>query len=113
MCVQVSKKILFKQAAYQTGEIPPIIRYSDWKGIEDLSNGNVVYVELRAIDMDYILESWVIVDGETMVDSKTVLNGWSQEYDHIRKAIKTFDELLASHPMIEENAKAIKEFVEA
>jgi len=113
MCEQVSKQILFSQCAYQA----PLFNYESDKSYEssktligyewrnsstrfmmDEGTGNSVYVELRCYaDYEYILETVVMVNGDVEFEDLQVLERGNQ-FNHIRKAIETIDELAAIHP---------------
>jgi hypothetical protein len=49
---------------------------------------------------DFILDTYLIVNGKTMKDGKILYFGLSQESQAIRQAIAIFDELLARHPVL-------------
>ena len=50
----------------------------------------------------YTLEKIVVLDGEDIVKSLSVFDWTNKESELIRLAIKTFDELKASHPILGE-----------
>jgi len=104
------KRILFQQGAYeaQAGQISIVgWNCTSWDTVR-YSEGNAVYVELRAVEDDYILQSVVYVDKAVVINKKVCLEGDS-EYEHIRKAIAEFDGLYANHPMTWAKAPAVEE----
>lgn len=62
-----------------------------------------MYVELRRLENDVILEKYVLVDGQTALDRKIVIEGRLTDAQLIRDAIKVFDALLDDHPMAHMN----------
>ena len=63
------------------------------------SGPDTVYVELRKYnERDIILECRVRVDGDYVVESRKVLDNGVRDFDAIREAIKTYDQLVADHP---------------